>query len=68
MQAEGFWSDERTRKNLLAKVPEYRLSKFQRALPPKFEVEMVGVYLLDFAGAGEFVEAVGLQDGAAQQS
>jgi hypothetical protein len=29
--------------------------QFQQALPPKFEVEMVGDYLLDFEGAGAFV-------------
>ncbi len=53
---DGFWSDAETREKLLAKVPEYRLSKFQDALPPKYEVEMVGEYLLDFDGAGEFVK------------
>jgi len=31
-------------------VPEYRLSKFQRVLPEKWQVEMVGAYLLDFEG------------------
>jgi ATP-dependent Lhr-like helicase len=55
LRAEGFWRDEETREKLLAKVPEYRLSTFQQALPPKFEVEMVGEYLLDFEGAGMFV-------------
>lgn len=55
MRAEGFWDDKETKEKLLAKVPEYRLSKFQRALPPKFEVEMVGEYLLDFVGARDFV-------------
>ena len=53
----GFWDDEETRAKLLAKVPEYRLSKFQQALPPKFEVEMVGMYLLDFEGAAGFIGA-----------
>ncbi len=54
-RADGFWHDDETKKKLLAKVPEYRLSKFQRALPPRFEVEMVGDYLLDFEGAAGFV-------------
>ena len=52
---DGYWGDETTREKLLARVPEYRLSKFQRALPPKFEVEMVGAYLLDFDGAAAFL-------------
>ena len=45
-----FWDDEANRLQMLARVPEYRLSKFQRALPSKYEVEMVGEYLLDFEG------------------
>ena len=31
-------------------VPEYRLSKFQRVLPDRWQTEMVGAYLLDFEG------------------
>jgi ATP-dependent Lhr-like helicase len=52
-----FWNSDANRVQMLARVPEYRLSKFQRALPSKFEVEMVGEYLLDFAGASRFVKA-----------
>lgn len=55
MRSGDFLKSEEARKRLLAKVPEYRLSKFQRALPPKFEVEMVGEYLLDFDGAERFL-------------
>lgn len=57
MRLGEFWADEETREKLLAKVPEYRLSKFQQALPPKFEVEMVGEYLLDFRGAQAFTHS-----------
>jgi len=46
------WCAPETRRALLALVPEYRLSKFQRVLPDKWQVEMVGGYLLDFEGAG----------------
>ena len=55
LRSEGFWDAQETRKSLLAKVPEYRLSKFQQALPPRFEIEMVGDYLLDFEGSKRFV-------------
>jgi ATP-dependent Lhr-like helicase len=51
----GFWSDPQTRRKLMSMVPEYRLSKFQRALPDKWQVEMVGGYLLDFGGAERLV-------------
>ena len=44
-----------TRRKLYSMVPEYRLSKFQRVLPEKWQVEMVGGYLLDFDAAATFV-------------
>jgi ATP-dependent Lhr-like helicase len=48
----GFWADPQTRRKLMSMVPEYRLSKFQRVLPDKWQVEMVGGYLLEFGGVG----------------
>jgi ATP-dependent Lhr-like helicase len=57
MAVEGFWSDEGMRKQVLAMLPEYRLSKFQRALPERWQVEMVGEYLVDFGGAGAWLRA-----------
>lgn len=45
-----FWYHPKRAPQLLAMLPEYRLSKFQRALPPEWSVEMVGSYLLDIAG------------------
>lgn len=44
---ETFWQAPETRERLLANLPEYRLSKFQRALPRRFAMEMVFDYLLD---------------------
>jgi ATP-dependent Lhr-like helicase len=55
MRGSAFWDDADVRTKLLAQVPEYRLSKFQRVLPDKWQVEMVGGYLLDFAGSREFL-------------
>lgn len=46
-----FWQDPQVRRKLLSVMPEYRLSKFQRVLPERWQVEMVGGYLLDFEGA-----------------
>lgn len=51
----SFWDDPTNQRRMLARVPEYRLSKFQRALPSRFEVEMVGNYLLDFKGTQAFL-------------
>ena len=36
-----------TRTRILSRLPEYRLSKFQRCLPEDSAVEVVGRYLLD---------------------
>jgi ATP-dependent Lhr-like helicase len=55
LRAATFWSDDETRTKLRAMVPEYRLSKFQRVLPDKWQVEMVGSYLLDFEGSARFI-------------
>ncbi|MEI8255742.1 MAG: hypothetical protein WCJ30_08730 [Deltaproteobacteria bacterium] len=46
----GWWSDERNRRDVLARLPEYRLSKFQRAMPDWAATEMIGAYLLDVDG------------------
>lgn len=40
---------------IVAKVPPYRLSKFQPALPPRFEQEMLGRYLLDLEGTRRYL-------------
>ena len=55
MRSKAFWEAAETRKRLLAMVPEYRLSKFQRVLPERWQVEMVGGYLLDFGGTARFL-------------
>ena len=58
-RAAGFWADPERQRNLLALLPEYRLSKFQRVLPDKYQTEMIGGYLLDFAGTAEFLRRAG---------
>ena len=49
---------QETGRALLAKMPAYRLSKFQDALPEAFAVEMVGNYLLDISGTRTFLRGV----------
>jgi ATP-dependent helicase Lhr and Lhr-like helicase len=56
MAGAAFWEKPDTRRALLAKLPGYRLSKFQEALPEEFAVEMVGNFLLDIAAARRFLE------------
>ena len=50
-----FRNDTETRQALRARLPAFRLSKFQGALPDTMQVEMVGAYLLDFDGARAFL-------------
>jgi ATP-dependent Lhr-like helicase len=51
----AFWAAAETRAKLRSLVPEYRLSKFQRALPDAAQSEMVGTYLLDYDGASRLL-------------
>jgi ATP-dependent Lhr-like helicase len=55
MRREDFWSAEETRQALLARLPEYRLSKFQDALPEPMAMEMLGSWLLDFESTRSFL-------------
>lgn len=55
MAAPEFWERGDTRSAILARIPEYRLSKFQPALPEWAAAEMVGAYLLDFIGTCSFL-------------
>ncbi len=62
ISAPTFWEDLDVWERIIALVPPYRLSKFQPALPPRFQQEMLGRYLLDIAGTRRFL----MGDGAAE--
>jgi ATP-dependent Lhr-like helicase len=62
LRAPGFWEATETKRRMLAAVPEYRLSKFQRVLPPAWQVEVVGSYLLDFEGAKRWLGSESADD------
>lgn len=42
-----FWDDPKTQRDLMANLPNYRLSKFQRVLPDHLAAEMIGAFLFD---------------------
>lgn len=42
-----FWKDGKTQERIFQKLPEYRLSKFQLALPDIYALEMIADFLLD---------------------
>ena len=50
MSAAAFWDEPTTRRAVLARLPGYRLSKFQDCLPEKLALEVIENYLLDVAG------------------
>jgi ATP-dependent Lhr-like helicase len=47
MSSPAFWDAPDTRRAVLARLPEFRLSKFQDCLPENFALEVVERYLLD---------------------
>lgn len=50
MTTIDFWSEPSMRKAVLARLPGYRLSKFQDCLPELFALEVIENYLLDVHG------------------
>lgn len=50
MASGDFWGSPEVRRAVLARLPGYRLSKFQDCLPEKFALEVIENYLLDVAG------------------
>lgn len=55
MREAGFWDNPETQTAIRARVPPFRLSKFQRALPPWAETEFVARSFLDFEGSENFL-------------
>lgn len=51
MATSAFWDTPEVRRAVLARLPGYRLSKFQDCLPEKFALEVVASFLLDVEGA-----------------
>lgn len=47
LSSPEFWNAPDTRRAILARMPNYRLSKFQDCLPELFALEVVESYLLD---------------------
>jgi|GEM_PF-4021975 len=52
----NFWENSDTQNLIFSQLPEYRLSKFQRALPDVYSMEIIRHYLLDIVGTIQFIE------------
>lgn len=63
MSDRSFWDAAETRRALLGRLPSYRLSKFQRALPDAASAEVVARYLLDVPATWEWLAT---RDGGAR--
>jgi ATP-dependent Lhr-like helicase len=57
MCAIEFWTAPEMRRAVLARLPGYRLSKFQDCLPERFALEVIAGYLLDVAGTVRWLGA-----------
>lgn len=58
LRDERFWNDPSTQRFILSQLPNYRLSKFQDALPSDFSLEMVQAYLLDIPSTVTFIHQI----------
>ena len=63
MTSPEFWAAPDTRKAVLARLPAYRLSKFQDCLPELFALEVVERYLLDVEGTVRWLGELILEGG-----
>lgn len=57
MRSQRFWESPTTQSFILSSLPEYRLSKFQQALPNLLSLEMIQTYLLDVPAALAFLNS-----------
>ena len=55
LKTQHFWNKPSTQDFILYELPNYRLSKFQQALPEQFSLEMVKRYLLDTSSTLDFL-------------
>lgn len=58
MSEQGFWGAPDMRRSVLARLPGYRLSKFQDCLPERFALEVIERYLLDVEGTVRWLRGV----------
>lgn len=59
MSSPAFWEEPAMRKAIVARLPGYRLSKFQDCLPEPFALEVIEKYLLDIGATLRWLSASG---------
>ena len=63
MRVQTFWDDPAHQEGVLARLPAYRLSKFQGALPERYALEMIHNYLLDIPGTRRWLHRSNTPEG-----
>jgi ATP-dependent helicase Lhr and Lhr-like helicase len=58
LSTKDFWNDASTQSFIKANLPQYRLSKFQSALPANNSLEMIENYLLDVSQTIIFLKSI----------
>jgi ATP-dependent Lhr-like helicase len=56
MKTAAFWENPSTQQFIQNQLPEYRLSKFQRALPEAYALELISHYLLNIPETVQFLQ------------
>jgi ATP-dependent Lhr-like helicase len=59
LSAADSWAAPATRRARLARLPAYRLSKFQDCLPEAYALEVIERFLLDVDGARSWLQGMG---------
>ena len=55
LRQDSFWHSHSTKQFILEQLSEYRLSKFQRALPEDYSLKLISNYLLNIPGSLQFL-------------
>jgi ATP-dependent helicase Lhr and Lhr-like helicase len=53
--SETFWNKSSTQNFIWSQLPQYRLSKFQKALPEPYSLELISGYLLNISGTYQYL-------------
>jgi ATP-dependent Lhr-like helicase len=56
MKESVFWESDSAQNFIVSQLPEYRLSKFQQALPDEYAQEIICNYLLDYQGTLKYLQ------------
>lgn len=62
IQSPSFWENPSTQNFIWSKLPQYRLSKFQKVLPEAYSLEIISDYLLNIPGMFQLLRTMSLSE------